>query len=182
MRTIVEIEENDSYTTHSSSSCFTSPSLNDSPPAIRRLQTLSLAPRSTYDLWNSGIYSPADETTTPNRKLTLNSSDSGRSSVDSSFSSENELSPPVKRYTTKALTIYEIEKAKQRSSTLPREKSRCSFTSSTKVFINENEAVNKHVNGHVNRAVNEAVNLNGNVQESEPATTVLKIYIPPVSF
>jgi hypothetical protein len=168
LRTIVEIDENDSYTTHSLSSCFTSPSLDDSPPAIRRLQTLSLAPRSTYDLWNSGIYSPpaTNETTTLNRKLTLNS-DSGRDSADSSFSSENELSPPIKRYTTKALTIYQIEKARERSSsTLPREKSRSSFTTSTKVFINENENVKQ----------------SKDVRESEPSTTVLKIYIPPVRF
>lgn len=168
LRTIIEIDENDSYTTNSSSSCFTSPSL-DSPPAIRRLQTLTITPRNTYDLWGSSIYSSSllDNNPSLTQKLTL-SSDSGRESADSSFSSENELSPPIKRY-TRSLTIYQIEKAKQHASTLPRSskpKARCTFTSSTKVYINEDD---------------KQCDLQ-QVKESEPSTTILKIYIPPVSY
>jgi hypothetical protein len=132
--TVVEITDDDSFTTNSS--CFTSPSI-DSPPAIRRLRNLTLAPRNTYDLWSS-IISPDQ-----------NSLDSGRDSVDSSFSSESEQSPPIKRYITRPLTIYQLEKAK----------SRFTFTSSTKVYIGE-----------------------GDKRESDSPTTVLKIYIPPVSY
>ncbi|KAI6176876.1 hypothetical protein M3Y97_00846300 [Aphelenchoides bicaudatus] len=175
LRTIVEIEENDSFTTNSSSSCFTSPSIDSSPPAIRRLQTLSLAPRPAYDLWNSGIYSPPDtnanESTTLNRKLTLNS-DSGRES-DSSFCSENELSPPIKRYTTHALTIYQLEKAKQQSSTFPRlneKKARNSHTVSTKIFINEDE---------IPKPGQKQPLFEQRAEETDPSSTVLKIYIPP---
>lgn len=174
LRTIVEINEDDSYTTNSSynsSSCFISPSSNNSPPTIRRLQALTLAPRNQYDLWSPGIYSfDTNDPSNLTQKQLVVSSDSGRDSADSSFSSENELSPPIKRYTTRALTIYQIEKAKQQQligEFLPKksaEKTRCTFTSSTKVFIEEDQ------HNKVERP-----------KESEPSTTVLKIYIPPVS-
>lgn len=163
--TIIEIDESDCFTTNSSSSCFTSPSL-DSPPIFKRLQTLSLTPRNAYayDLWRPGAHSSFDSSDSAmlTRKLTLNS-DSGRESVDSSLSGgENEHISPNNRYTANSSTIYQIEKARERFPCLSKQKMKSSpsFTSTAKVFISENFIKPE--------------------DKQEPSTTVLKIYVPPV--
>jgi hypothetical protein len=127
------------------------------------LSDVQRIPRNIYEIWTPGLYSSYDTAQMLSPKLARTLSDSGRDSIDSSELSESdELPPNTKRY-TRALTIYQIEKAKagnQRFRSLPPMNSRYSFTTSTKVYINDDGSADE--------------------VRSEPNSTVLKIFIPPV--